>query len=283
MEEAEVKIKAVHKVLGEPVICEFDAKTQRIRTNLFLFCLISIVYVVGGLRIDADSSVLGFKFEGLDDALFRYSFLAAIVYLAIHFFWCAFDNFMEWRLRITGTRVAFITAGKWVSEGSDYPEDPRQSTLYNWWKDQVKSISGIHEAIDDIGNTFDIVNAEIEKVRDDGQTLNIKNVIQGQSEIRKELVSLKSTVENVGKTISADRIPASLERFDNWFKYFLNSQNMRWLLIEFLFPMILAAGAILLLLYNPKQIATSDIEDAGLLSPASPSASNDTKSSPDMK
>jgi hypothetical protein len=35
MSDIDKTIKAVEKVLGEPVMCEFDATTQKIRTNLF--------------------------------------------------------------------------------------------------------------------------------------------------------------------------------------------------------------------------------------------------------
>ncbi len=153
MGEREKKIKAVLKVLGEPVICEFDDKTQKIRTTLFLLSIISISYILGGLKIEAASSFLGLKFSGLDDQLFRYMLLGAVAYLAMHFVWCAVDSFIEWRLRITGTKVAFVTTGTFASEHADYPNDPRQSTLYNWWKGQATSINGIDEKIEDINTT----------------------------------------------------------------------------------------------------------------------------------
>lgn len=251
MEEREKNIKAVQKVLGEPVICEFDAKTQKIRTMLFLLSIISIAYLLGGLKIEAASSFLGLKFSGLDDQLFRYMLLGAVAYLAMHFVWCAADSFMEWRLRITGTKVAFVTTGTFASEHADYPNDPRQSTLHNWWKGQANSINGIDEKIEDINTTFEAINSEIERIQDEGQTLNINNVIQSLSHIRNEVANLRGKVEEVKKTLDANRVPASLERFDGWFKIFLKSQNVRWLLIEFLLPISLGIWAVYLLICNP--------------------------------
>ena len=250
MEEKENKIKAVQKVLGEPVFCEFDTKTQKIRTTLFLLSVISITFVLGDLEIKEGSSFLGLKFDGLNNNLFRYLLLSAVVYLSMHFVWCAIDSFMEWRLRITGTKVAYVTTGTFASEDADYPNDPRQSTLYNWWKDQSRSISGINGKIENINATFENVNSEIEKIKEEGQTLNINNVIQGLSHIRTEIANLRSKVENVNKTLEAGRVPASLNRFDSWFKFFLKSQNVRWLLIEFLLPISLSIWSIYLLMCN---------------------------------
>ncbi|MHC4337552.1 MAG: hypothetical protein ACYSTG_06330 [Planctomycetota bacterium] len=248
MEDREDKIKAVQKVLGEPVMCEFDAKTQKIRTMLFLLSVVSIAYGIGGLQIEEGSSILGLKFTGLSDDLFRYLLLGAVAYLALHFLWCSVDNFLEWKLRITGTRVAFVTTGTYASEHADYPNDPRQSTLYNWWQGQARSIGDTDKRIDEISATFEKINKEIEGVRDKGETLNINNVIQSLTHVRNEIVNLRGKVEEIQKTLNADRVPASLDRFDSWFRIFLKSQNIRWLLIEFGLPVSLSGYAIYLLL-----------------------------------
>ncbi|TDI68467.1 MAG: hypothetical protein E2O86_07425 [Bacteroidetes bacterium] len=215
MEEKEKNIKAVQKVLGEPVICEFDAKTQKIRTTLFILSVISIAYTLGGLKIEAGSSFLGLKFSGLNNELFHYILLGSVAYLAMHFVWCAVDSFMEWRLRITGTKVAFVTAAIAASSHGDYPNDPRQSTLYNWWKEKMNSISGIDENIVEINRTFEAVNTEIELLRDEGQTLNINNVIQSLTHIRGEVINLRGKIEEINNILEANRVPASLDRFDN--------------------------------------------------------------------
>ncbi len=250
-EDKKKRIAAVQKVLGEPVFCEFDTKTQKIRTTLFLLSVITIAYVLGGLEVEKGSSFLGLKFAGLNDGLFRNLLLGAVAYLAMHFIWCAIDSLLEWRLRITGTKVAYVTTGTFASEHADYPNDPRQSTLYNWWKKKSQSVSGINKKFEDIATTFEDVNREIEKAKEEGETLNISVLIQSLSHIRGEIANLRSKVEDVNKTLEAERVPASLDRFDTWFKYFLKSQNTRWLLIEFLLPISLALWAIYLLMCNP--------------------------------
>jgi len=64
--------------------------------------------------------------------------------------WGAIDSFCEWRLRITGTRAAFITTGILSSESGDYPNDPRHSTLYFWWVKNAKIIDNLTEKVDSI-------------------------------------------------------------------------------------------------------------------------------------
>ncbi len=71
------------------------------------------------------------------------------------------------------------------------------------------------------------------------------------SHIRNEVADLRSKVKEVNKTLDANRVPASLERFDSWFKVFLKSQNIRWLLIEFLLPISLGIWAVYLLTCTP--------------------------------
>jgi len=61
---------------------------------------------------------------------------------------------------------------------------------------------------------------------------------------------LYNSIQTAHKTISDQRIPVSLKRFDNWFQLFLRSQNLRWLIIEFLFPIVLGLSAQYLLSSN---------------------------------
>ena len=129
---------------------EFSDYMRRVRTLLIVVGLISIGVVIGGLSIDPSSSVLGVRFQGLSDELIRKGLLIANIYLLVHFVWGGFDSWLEWGARLTGTRVAFVTAGKFASEHGDYPSDPRKSTLYNWWKDSAARISSLTEPLETI-------------------------------------------------------------------------------------------------------------------------------------
>jgi hypothetical protein len=106
MSSSESTTEAVFKVLGEPAFAEFSDNAWKIRTNLILASVISIAVVFGDLHIEPDSQILGLKFKGLTDAVLTNGLIAVVSYLLLHFVWTAIDALLEWRLRVTGTRVA---------------------------------------------------------------------------------------------------------------------------------------------------------------------------------
>lgn len=79
-------------------------------------------------------------------------------------------------------------------------------------------------------------------------SLNISNACNTIGETRNGIADLKRSIDTVQKTLSDSRIPVSLKRFDGWFGFFLKSQNLRWLLIDALAPLLAGAIAIYLLL-----------------------------------
>lgn len=110
----EEKRKAVEKVLGEPIFDDFSDNTLKIRRNLLV-----------------------------------------VAYLVVHFGWNSITHFQQWRLRVTGTRLAFKTGrspGLYLEddERGDYPDDPRQSTLYTWWLVQAKQLASNPETPDGV-------------------------------------------------------------------------------------------------------------------------------------
>jgi hypothetical protein len=265
------KLKAVKDVLGEPVICEFSDNVLKIRNNLIVSSVISIYIVTAALYVDPDSRFLGLKFGGLTDEAVRNGLFFLTLYLLIHFIWSAFDNFLGWRVRITGTRASFVTTAVLGSEHGDYPKDPRQSTLYTWWLMQAKDIGNIAIVVTQLEEQVQewevLLKNEI-NARANSQI--IWSMVQGTmeasgsddsydapqtiaksytatSKLHKTIADLCQKIERTQNTISAYRIPVSLKRFDSWFKLLLCSQNLRWLLIEFLLPIILGSWALLLL------------------------------------
>lgn len=242
----ESEIAKVQKVLGEPLMPEFTDHMRRTRNLLIIVSLISIGVVIGDLTIDPSSSVLGIRFQGLSDELIREGLLIANAYLLIHFLWGGFDSWLEWSARLTGTRVAFVTTGKFASEHGDYPSDPRQSTLYNWWKSQASKIASLTAPLKEIEEKL---FAWERRVEDSilKNSPNLMTAVQSFRDIRENIEDVKKKIEDVSKTLNANRIPSSLDRFDNRFKLMLRSQNLRWLILELTFPLFLGGLAIFLL------------------------------------
>ncbi len=248
-EESET-VRSVKKALGEPIGCELSPAAWKIRTNLMLVSFVSLVVAGANLHVNKDASFLGLGLQGLDDNLVTFGLGVANTYLLLHFVWSAWDNFVEWRLRITGTRLAHVTTGVVASDHGDYPNDPRQSTLYRWWTAEARKIGNlagiavhIHHRVQE---WEDRLRCEID-ARGGPNAGNIATVYDNMQGIREAAAELGRRVEVAVKALDAPRIPASLQRFDCWFRHFLRSQNLRWLLFDALVPILLGWLALIFL------------------------------------
>jgi hypothetical protein len=231
---------AVEKVLGEPVLADFPEYVRKIRNNLFIVSMISIFMVIGDVSISPKSTIFGLTFNNLRPEHITQGLLAITTYSFVHFLWCAIDSLQEWRLRITGTRVGFITAGIFADENGDYPRNPRQSTLYNWWLQKQKEMTSLPELL----RMTERLAALSKAAQSQGEKNNEKMI----QDLSQEIKNLQSPTTQILNIIDSKRLDASLKRFDNAFLLFLRSQNLRWLIIECLTPLLIGAFSIFLLI-----------------------------------
>lgn len=122
MSDKNSELKAVSKVLGEPIFGELSENILKIRRNLLVISLVSIFVIYGDLRIDPNSTIFGLKFRGLTENIIVYGLSIANTYLFLHYLWCCFDSFAEWRVRVTGTRLTYITTARVAGNHQDYPK-----------------------------------------------------------------------------------------------------------------------------------------------------------------
>lgn len=88
----------------------------------------------------------------------------------------------------------------------------------------------------------------LKNTRPDSGSQNLNDAVHIISQVKEQVARLANKVEANTKAITDERIPASLKRFDGWFQLFLRSQNLRWLLVEFLAPLIYAGYALYVLM-----------------------------------
>jgi hypothetical protein len=134
------------------------------------------------------------------------------------------------------------------SEDADYPRDPRQSTLYNWWIAEAQRIGNLADHIPN----FSARLTEWEKTMKErfatgADAMNIVNATNILAEARTGLEALQRSLTQTENVFTSQRIPASLRRFDDWFGFFLRTQNLRWLVIELSMPLVVAVYALALL------------------------------------
>ncbi len=239
-------IEEVEKTLGEPFVLDFSDYIRKIRSTLLAVCVVSIAIVLGGLSVDPGSSFLGLKFNGLTSELVFKALFGVTAYLFVHFLWCSVDSFQEWLLRVTGTRTAHVTVAVLASENGDYPTDPRQSTLYNWWKHEARKIGSLKEPLAKIEEKLDSWETTVKEALE-GKDSNVTNSCMSIRSVAEDIAKLKKAVEQTEKSVQSQRIPVSLARFDRNYRIFLRSQNLRWLVVELGFPVLLAGFALILL------------------------------------
>ncbi|WP_343629124.1 hypothetical protein [Comamonas aquatica] len=153
----------------------------------------------------------------------------------------SFEYFSHWRLRVTGSgKSAVPKGGTWGSDIVDYASDPKQSTLYNWW---LKHAEYFRET------SFDTF-AAIKEIKD----ILGKDDWSSYSGRMSELITqAEQHLTRIDKVFGDGRLKYSLERFDRAFFMFVKIQNWRWLILDFLLPIILGVISIISL-WNYKTI-----------------------------
>lgn len=246
--QQEKTVGEVKKALGEPVWCGLSESAVKARRGLLTVGLIDIAIYWVGLRIDSQVTIFGAKISGWNESLLLPVLFLITLYFFCHFCWLCWDSVLEWRIRITGTRVAFITTARLANSYSDYPNDPQQSSLYHWWSEEAKRIGNFTPVLQGVVARLNELEKEVhEKEREGASSLDIRSACTDIGRTVGDIAKVVRSIEGLEKTLESNRIPASLQRFDSWFKLFLKSQNLRWLVFDMLIPLTVGFGALALL------------------------------------
>lgn len=244
----EKRLSAAQKTLGEPFYGDLSPETAKTRLRLLTFSLIALVLNWGGLSVSHSdgAALLGVRLLGLNDILVGQMLFVTIAYLFIHFGWYAADGIVEWRLRLTANKTMFQTGSTWGHSDADYPTEPRQSTLYNWWRQQGPLIG-------DVGARMETIEKRIAELEEQLRVApvgdpNYSKIVSLLASVRDETVQMKNRSSEIEKALNSIRIPASLKRFDDWFKYAARSQSLRWFVFDLAAPLVLGAIALASLL-----------------------------------
>jgi len=227
----------VERILGNPVFSELTDNALKIRRNLLVTAVIALFTHYASIQIKKDTPFLGVHFEGLDNGKIELGLLILLVYFLSHFFWYVWDSFCEWRLRLTGmSKLKSV-----LEEGGDVGDNPRNSTLYNWWRVQSESIRAATLEVDKIAFTQDALKNVIERDKAFWEPYQVNSQLH---DIDLKLDYIRQYVKRIMVVMEDQRFQISLRRFDGWFKHFIRSQNARWLIFEVSLPIGLGLWAI---------------------------------------
>ncbi|MWV17518.1 hypothetical protein F3I16_15860 [Pseudomonas sp. L-22-4S-12] len=244
----EQKIEALKKVLGEPIGFDISDAALKVKRNLMLVSLVVIVLVLGELKTSSKISIFGVSLDGVTPDKMMLGLAVVLIYSLIHYLWYCFELAGEWSLRVTGARLGFVTGAQWAEEGIDYPADPKQSTLYTWWLQEIKSFAYYKDLIAKVEEHKEEIDKRIEDiVKNNNPGSNGAMASNAITQLKGALEQARSSVSKAESIIANQRINVSLERFDKRFGLVLRSQNLRVLLAEILLPIFMAGYAGLLL------------------------------------
>ncbi|TMN33664.1 hypothetical protein [Pseudoalteromonas sp. S2755] len=245
MLKSDKKQDGAQKILSEPVLVAFPENAKKVRSHLMILCFVSLFLTLGGVGIDPSSTFFGLKFKNLDDELIFYGLVVLLVYQLIQFVWYSYDALQEWELRTTGTKGAFSPVNNRNFEESvhpDFPSDARNSTLYYWWKTQTQYIGNLEPLFNDAKEKMDEFEKRVHEATDRGNlSRDTQNISTHVKPLKKSWAEVSSSLKAIEETLGSDQIPVSLGIFERRFKFFLVSQNLRWILVEYATPIALAS------------------------------------------
>lgn len=223
MKHTHEEISKIEKILKEPVFIQFTDETINIRRNLIIASFITLIYKLSDLTITAFTP-LGIQINknSLSNNHLDKILCCIVCYHFIHFFWQGYDTLKEYRIRATGTRLFHITTAEFADNRADYTNNLRQSSLLNWF------LGLLH--------TLDYNIKDIQKIRDEKEN---------SGEINLKLQEINNNISELNTLlIEQDNIDIRLKRFEKYFIRFSKSQMLRFLLIEFLFPICVGCWSI---------------------------------------
>lgn len=235
--------KAVVKIMGQPVGFDLSDAAIKVKNLLLTVSIFLLCLVIGDIKVTGAVRFLGVNLEGFTGFKMIFGLSAAVAWVLIHYLWYAWEVFGEWRLRITGMRVARQKGSTQGYLEADHPEDPRQSTLYNWWVEQQYWPPRIEATIKKLETAAEQIKEQIDSSSIENFELHVG--LQSVAELNTVVGALRQTQEKIIEFGSNSRIEYSLRRFDNWFWRVVNSQNMRVLIIDILFPLGVSAWALI--------------------------------------
>jgi hypothetical protein len=150
--------------------------------------------------------------------------------------WLSIEAFQEWRIRLTGSTQVYSSGSSYGSGYEDYTDNPRQSTLYNFVRSHFVKNRKDGFSKNTLSNRIAWLEGELLKIP--------------ETERPKDWSSTQQQIKELQNILTDGRLVVSIKRFDRWFMYFHRIQNYRWLLLDFLLPLVLGFTGITLLHYR---------------------------------
>jgi hypothetical protein len=252
--EEETRLKAMRTVLGEPFGLEYREDVLKTRRNLLAAGAISVLICSADLTVQTGvgggtvAPILGWSLTGMKQSVLLWCLTVMTAYLLLHFVWASVDAIHEYALRSTGLPVeGQYGDAAWGPEGVEPTNDARQTTLYSWWQYHARSVEPLAAKLHEQGATLDRYLGALGSYKENPSASDHQrdDILRNATIVQQAQVNLMQSVKQLRETFSNPRVQVSLERFDVVFRRRALSQNARWIVLEFGFPVVLGIAGIL--------------------------------------
>lgn len=239
MEQRDKDVAAVAAVLGKPAGFDISESAIKVRKSLMAVSIALLCLVIAKIEPNNTFTIFGVAFKGVTAEKIVIGGISVLVYSLTHFISYIVELLIEYRVRVTGARLAFQTGARAGSQYVDYPDDPKQSSLLNWWKSYALRLSVVEELADKVNADLEEIKSRIETIDEISRTPEVAATAQLMGQVNANLINISSDLKISREVIMSPRIEVSLERYENWHKNLITLQGFRVVILEVMFPISL--------------------------------------------
>lgn len=234
----------LNEVMARPVMSEQTDTERKLKNNLIAFSVISLFMHFGDISVEGTVSISGLGLTGLTPEKIHIGLFIMIFYSALHYLWCVSDALKEWRLRLTAVEQMSIGVVK-PSYSVPPSENIRNNTFYYWWvshSNELSKIKGCSYQLDDAMTYFRIKSDEFKDIANSNEhILKLDEYNHYLGTLSNHLSSCTEYMARLDAIMSSPPVSVSLPEFNDSFRSFITTQNIRWFLFDYLIPFSLGA------------------------------------------
>ncbi len=239
MDQREKELAAVAEVLGKPAGFDISDPAVKVRKSLMAASIALLCLVIAKIEPSDTFTIFGVAFKGVTADKIVVGAMIVLTYSLAHFLFYVVELLGEYRVRMTGARVVFQTGARAGSSHVDYPDDPKQSSLANWWKSYARRLHSVGELTDRISSDLEEIKYRLGNPDEIKGTPDDIATSQLMGQVNAHLMSLRNELEASREIVLSPRIEVSLDRFDSWYKGLMNLQGFRVVVVEVALPILL--------------------------------------------
>ncbi|GHZ08329.1 hypothetical protein [Vibrio cholerae] len=238
------KIEAIEKLMGDPTPLEVTDYEEKIRRNLLFASMIVFGLTYLKLIPNSDSKFFGLSFDNLTPESIYIVLIVIVSYELVHYIWLVVNKISYWKIRLTGTTPGVTRGNAGMRFGNefdpyDHAGNQENSNFYVWMLEQKNTVNPLL-------NNYSETWAKLEKLAFETESLESSH----SQELLNKLNEISSVQTRLEKHLTNIRMDASMQRFDSSFAMMIRSQSLRWIILDFILPIVSGLAAIGFLLYR---------------------------------